>query len=385
MPPERQTVFGAVESCHGEPVRVLHVIKGLGPGGAERLLVSLAASRSSDVDFDVAYLLPHKDHLVSELRAAGARVHLIGGSRGIADPSWLLRLRRVARRRRPDVVHLHSPAVAAGAIPLLRALRRRPVIVTTEHNLWPSFGGITRRANALVLPLADARLAVSEEVRSSMVGRHRDRTRVVVQGIPVAALSARRVERAAARAALGLRDEDVLVATVANFREKKDYPTLLEAAAACAGSAGLRFVSIGQGPLEDEMHALHRRLGLGDRFRFLGYQADVPATVVAADVFALTSRHEGLPIALLEAMALGVPPVVTSVGGIPEVVTDGIDGIVLPPGDPIRFATAFQQLAGDSHRRAEIGAAAATRAEDFDIARTQLELEAIYRQLLGDR
>lgn len=366
-------------------MRVLHVIKGLGPGGAERLLVSLTSARSAQVEIDVAYVLPHKDHLAPDLREAGARVHLVGGARGLADPSWLVRLARVVRHVCPDVVHLHSPAVTAGAVSMLRTIARRPEIVTTEHNLWPSFGRFTRATNALALALVDARLAVSEEVRSSMAERHRDRTRVVVQGIPVGALSARRAERGEARAALGLHDEDVLVATVANFREKKDYPTLLAAAAACAGTKSLHFVAIGHGPLAEEMHALHRQLGLGDRFRFLGYQADAPATVVAADIFALTSRHEGLPISLLEAMALGVPPVTTSVGGIPEVVTDGVDGVLLPPGDPSRFAATFERLAGDRDRRAELGAAAARRADDFDITRTQRALEGIYQQLLDER
>jgi glycosyltransferase involved in cell wall biosynthesis len=99
----------------------------------------------------------------------------------------------------------------------------------------------------------------------------------------------------------------------------------------------------------------------------------------------LTSRHEGLPISLLEAMALGLAPVVSAVGGVPEVVTDGRDGILLEPGDPIAFATALQDLASDPARRNELGRAAAARASDFDIRRTQAELERRYRSLLADR
>ncbi len=363
-------------------MRVLHVIKGLGPGGAERLLVSLTAARSPGVEIEVAYVLPHKAHLVTELESAGAAVHLLGGSRGLADPRWPMRLIELVRRTRPDVVHLHSPAVASVARVVLRAIRHRPVIVSTEHNVWASFGRATRIANAMTLGLADARFAVSAEVLASTSSRRRDSIEVVVQGIPVATLAARRTERASARHRLRVGDDDVVVMTVANFREKKDYPTLMAAAAACAAHPHLRFAAIGQGPLEAELHALHHQLGLGDRFRFLGYHPDPPAVVAGADMFTLASRHEGLPISMLEAMALGVPPVVSAVGGIPEVVTDGRDGWLLAPGDPSAFAAAFRHLADHPEGRARLGEAAARRAGDFDIGRTQRALESRYRQLL---
>jgi glycosyltransferase involved in cell wall biosynthesis len=175
----------------------------------------------------------------------------------------------------------------------------------------------------------------------------------------------------------------VLVVTVANFREKKDYPTLLAAAARCADQPRLRFVAIGQGPLEAEIHAQHAELELGESFRLLGYHPDPPAVVAGADVFVLTSRHEGLPISLLEAMALGVTPVASAVGGIPEVITDHQDGLLLSPGHADAFAATFHELARQPELRAALGAAAARRAEDFDIARTQAELEALYRELLG--
>jgi glycosyltransferase involved in cell wall biosynthesis len=363
---------------------VLHVIKGLGPGGAERLLVSLAAASAPDVEVDVAYVLPHKDHLVPMLHAVGATTHLVGGKRGLLDPRWPARLLRLVHQTRPDVVHIHSPAVASVVRILLRLRRSRPVIVSTEHNVWPSFGRITRVANGITLGLADARLAVSEEVRTSAWSRLRPGLDVAIQGIPVGELRARRSERAVARSSLGLDDAAVLVVTVANFREKKDYPTLLQAVAE-VDDPRLRFLSVGQGPLESQLRDLHDRLGLGDRFTFLGYVPDPLSIVAAADVFVLTSRHEGLPIALLEAMALGVAPVVSAVGGIPEVVTDGVSGLLIQPGDAAGFGEAFRRLADDSAERARLGAAAAARAGDFDIAITERHLEDRYRALLARR
>jgi glycosyltransferase involved in cell wall biosynthesis len=210
---------------------------------------------------------------------------------------------------------------------------------------------------------------------------------VLVYGSPVSALAARAAaERVAARALGGWSDDDVVVAIVANLRDQKDYPTLFDAAAiALAREPRLRFVSAGQGPLEEQLRADLATRDLGDRFVMLGYHPDPPAVLAGADIFTLSSIHEGLPISLIEAMAMGVPPVVTSVGGNPEVVVDGRDGIVVPPRRPDLLADAYVALARDGTRRAAMSAAAATRAHDFDIVRTARLVEARYRELVDAR
>lgn len=372
------------------PVRVLHVVKGLGPGGAERLLVSLASVADTTlVHHEVGYLLPWKGHLVPELEALGVPVHLLAGRGGMKDPAWLVRLRRMARDF--DVVHLHSPAVAAIARPVLRSVRRRPSLASTEHNVWGSHAGSTRVLNALTLPLDDVRWAVSEEVISSAWGPWRGKTEVLVHGIPREPLQQRRRERARVRTEQGWAERDVVVTVVANMRGHKDYPTLFEAAAsAVADEPRLRFVSIGQGPLEEELRAVLRTWNLGDRFVMLGYHSDPAAVLAGSDVFTLSSRHEGLPISLLEAMALGLPPVVTAVGanaaGVKDkVVTDGVNGVVVDPGRPDLLAAAYVRLARDAEVRKRLGDAAAERAADFDITRTARIVEARYVALAARR
>ncbi len=363
--------------------RVLWLIKGLGPGGAERLLLSLAKVHDRDaVRYAVAYVLPWKDHLVADIEATGVPTHLLSPVRGLADPAWPTRLRSLLARERYDVVHVHSPAVAAVARPLLRFARARPILVSTEHNVWSSFGRPTRWLNALTLPLDDRRLAVSDEVRDSLWPRWRRRTSVLLHGVPSAALGARRTERAAARAELGIGDGDVAIGIVANLRTSKDYPTLLAAAAeAVRASHHLVFVAVGQGPLEQSLRDDARRRGLGSRFRFIGYHPDPPRVLAACDLFTLSSRHEGLPIALLEALALGLPAVVTSVGGIPAVVRDGDEGLLVAPGRPELLAAAYLRLAADEPERRRMAAAATERAAAFDIAVTARRLETLYRDL----
>src|SRR5690606_27997930 len=118
---------------------------------------------------------------------------------------------------------------------------------------------------------------------------------------------------------------------------------LLEAAArvdADPRGRPVRFVVVGQGPLADELAAHHERLGLGRRLVLAGYRPDAVDVVAAGDVFCLASRHEGLPVALMEALALGRPVVATRVGGIPELVTDDVEGVLVPPDDADALAEA---------------------------------------------
>jgi glycosyltransferase involved in cell wall biosynthesis len=122
----------------------------------------------------------------------------------------------------------------------------------------------------------------------------------------------------------------------------------------------------------------------------LGYHSDPAAVLAGSDVFTLSSRHEGLPISLLEAMALGLPPVVTAVGANAaavkdKVVTDGVNGVVVDPGRPDLLATAYVRLARDAELRKRLGNASAERAADFDIARTARIVEARYVALTRRR
>jgi glycosyltransferase involved in cell wall biosynthesis len=367
-----------------EPVRVLQLTKGLGPGGAERLLVTFAGLADHDqVELRAAYLLPWKDHLVPELERLGVPVTCLDGGR-IADPRWALRLRRLVRREQVEVVHVHSPLVAAVARVALRFPgRQRPAVVGTEHNVWSSHHPATRWANRLTRPLERATLAVSEQVRASMPKRAAAHTEVLLHGADVEGIAARRPERDRAKTELGLAPEDIVVVTVANLRANKDYPTMLRAALLLRERVPrMRFLSVGQGPLVEELAALRDDLGLGDGFRFLGHREDPIWVLEAGDVFCLSSRYEGLSIALIEAMAAGLPVVATAVGGTPTVVRDGIEGRLVPAGDPTALADALVELA-DPVVRAGYGTAAAARARDFGAQHAVARQQELYRTLVG--
>jgi glycosyltransferase involved in cell wall biosynthesis len=366
-------------------VRVLWLIKGLGPGGAERLLASAAAIHDHDrFELHVAYVIPAKDHLVPVLEAAGTRIHRLGFP-GDRPGAWVVRLHRLLRSLHPDVVHLHSPLVAGTARLLMLGLprRRRPHIVTTEHNAWPTYALPTRVLNGLTWPLDDAHVAVSEEVKESVRPYFGEpRTEVVVHGIDLSAVGAARADREQMRRELGVADDEVLIGTVANYREQKGYPELLEAARLVLDAVpAARFATVGQGPLEAQIVDLHRRLRLGDRFQLLGYREDPERVLAACDVFVLASRYEGYPVALMEALCLGLPVVATAVGGVPQAVTPGESGLLVPPRRPRDLADALITVAGDESLRARLGTAAAAAGTRFDIAVAVRRVEQIYEEL----
>jgi glycosyltransferase involved in cell wall biosynthesis len=362
----------------------LWVAKGLGRGGAERLLVSLAKRLDrSCFDLEVAYILPWKDALVPAFHGLDVPVHCLGGSRAI-DPRWVLRLRRLIRRGRFDIVHSHTPYVALGA----RSMRS-PSIIHTEHNTWPTYRPLTRWANRLTYPRNTAVIAVSRAVAESIhpipFARQWPPVHVILHGPELPASTAATIDaRAHARMALGLAENAVVVGTVGNFTRKKDHPTLLKATARIAERHDeLRVVLVGSGPLEGELRHATRELGLDGRVLFAGSRDEVASLMPAFDVFALSSRNEGLPIALLEAMGSGIACVATAVGGVPEVVTDGREGLLVPPEDATALAGALNKMLSDPDLREDAGARGAWTARCFDLTQAARRTEDVYRRSVG--
>jgi glycosyltransferase involved in cell wall biosynthesis len=172
-----------------------------------------------------------------------------------------------------------------------------------------------------------------------------------------------------------------LAVTVANLRPGKNYPGLLGAAGIVVDhGVPVSFVSAGQGQLQDEVAALHRSSGLGERFRLLGYRDDTTRLIAAADLFVLASHHEGLPVTVMEALTLGVPVVAPAVGGLPEVITTDENGILAEPGSSAALADAIERaLQPDTHARLREGA---RRTRDrFSNAHAVARVEDVYQRL----
>ena len=362
-------------------VPVLWVIKGLGPGGAEHLLVDVA--RHADRErfrYRCFYLMPSKDHLAPALRDQGVDVTCLG-MRSEADARWVLRLRDAVRRHRAAIVHAHLPYAAIGSRLAVRTLgARRPRMISTEHNTGDRYRASTRWADRATFPLDDRTIAVSRSVADSFPRRRK--IDVIPNGVDVQRLRSRALERTAARRALGLPVDPPIVGTIGGVTAKKGHGVWLEAAERVTRKVSdATFVSIGL-PIEGE--ALRRRItgsGLEDRVLLAGYRENAAELLRAFDVFCLPSLHEGLPLSVLEALALGIPVVATSVGGVPEALAKG-GGVLVPPGDADALADVLLDLLGDTGRRARLSAEGSAAATAFDVRETVRRTEALYLETL---
>ena len=294
------------------------------------------------------------------------------------DLAGLVELSRLLRRERPQI--LHASSSKAGVVGrLAAALSRVPIRIFTVHGwAFAAYEGLPSRlyrlTDRLMAPLTTVTICVSERERAAGLeaGTCRaDRTVVIRNAVDVGAAPRSSHDRATPR----------LIA-VGRLKAPKDFLTLIRALAALpAGS--FEAVIVGDGPDRDAVEAEIRRLGLDGSVRLAGERGDVPALLAGSDVFVLSSRSEGLPVSVLEAMAAELPIVASNVGGLAELVVDGESGILVPPGDPESLAGALRRLIEDPELRRGLGAAARARAEaSFDLASFQRAHVELYdRQL----
>lgn len=341
-------------------MKVLQLIKGLGLGGAERHVVDLSIGlRDRGNEVRVAYLLPNKNALVSEIEEADIAVSCLGGKFGLGFDG-LIRLSKLLREFRPDIVHAHLPVAALLARILKPIFGYR--LVVTEHNLFPRYHWAVKLAHRLTQRLDDVVVSCSTGVAQALPWA----SFVVENGLAIEPSSGV-AGTDQLRRRFSIPAESVVFICVANLLLKKNHEMLVSAFAEAfrSASAAMRdshLVLVGQDGTERE--ALGQRvkeLSLEGVVHFFGPHPRASNLLCEANVFCLSSDFEGLPIALLEAMANGLPSIVTAVGGMPSVVIDGISGYVVPKGDRAAFARALVLMASDAEQRSRMGDAAKAR------------------------
>jgi len=379
--------------------KVLVLIKGLGLGGAERLLIdSLPFMNRAQYDYHVGYLLPWKGLLAGDLEAAGIPVHCLGRSTtGTASsgswtavgllPGALKRLLALHRRERFDLIQADLPV--AGIVARLLGKWTATPVVYTEHNVQERYHAITRWANAVTYRWNRRVVAVSAEVAASIMRvKLLPESRVVTlpNGVPVESVRAEGARVGDVRAELRIPRTHLVVGTVAVFRSQKRLDDWLQVASRVAARrADVTFLLVGSGPLESAVRAQIDALGLTDRVRTPGFRRDGRRMMSGMDVFLMTSEFEGLPIALLEAMALGKPAVSTAVGGVPEVFSSVEAGFLAPVGAIDELSGHVIRLLDDADLRGRLGAAAAAKVEsDYHMKRRVEALEQLYHEVLEE-
>lgn len=325
-------------------LRVLQLIPSLETGGLERVAAALTLELRDLVEH-VVVATSGGEPLEAMLREDGVNLRKV--ARPYPRPLPLVRaaagLVPLLRRERPHVVHAHNPgAGVAAALARLLSGRRDLAIVTTYHGVMP---GRMSRASAAMERSSDVVVAIAPAATRVLVEHGLDPAKSATVLNAVEPVPKR--GRDAIRAEFGVADAE-LVVTVGRYAEEKNHALLVEALALLAGRRPrLRALLVGVGELEEELKAQVRRLGLDDVVAITGERADAIDITAAADVFALSSDWEGLPLAVLEALALGTPVVSTDVGGISDAVRDGETGLLVPPRDPEALAAALERVLAD--------------------------------------
>ena len=317
---------------------------------------------------------------------AGAKVTRLS-VRGKTDLAGQAKLHRLVGRENPDIFHIHLSSPVE-AIPALLAAKSGGArhIVTTEHapTWYPLRRPYSRAAKRLAARLLDAVIAVCEAdaqfLREEFAIAEEALT-VIRNGIPDFPVLPGPQE---ARALLGLpAGEQIIVGAAGELEEKKGVGDLLEAAAA-SGIPRLTVALAGEGSLVPELRRNGARLPF--HLALLGRLDGIGTFLAALDIFVLPSRQEALPMALLEAMWVGLPIVASRVGGIGEAVRDGVEGLLVEPSRPDQIASALGRLAADRDLARQLGDAAHRRAvESFGSDRMVRHVEALYRRILGER
>lgn len=329
-------------------LHVAHVVLSLDTGGLERIVVDLArASREQGQRVSVI-CLERPGVLAEQAKASGASVYCAEKRPGLR-PSAFVKLYRLLRSLRPDVVHTHQITALFYAGPAAR-LAGAPLVVHTEHGKHYSASRRTRTLGRWSARFAAAYCCVSRDIANE-VGALRivpdEKVRVIANGIDTAAF-AEPGDVAKLRSELGLPHDAPIIGTIGRLAEIKRQDVLIEAFAEVKKQVPkAHLLLVGGGPRLDELRQLSERLGLASSVHLVGHQERPQRFLQLMDIFALTSRSEGMPLSVLEAWAAGVPVLASRVGGVPELVEHGRTGLLFESGDVPALAGLLQQLLGD--------------------------------------
>lgn len=350
-------------------------------GGAQTYVAQLLPALATEFDVTVAAWGPGP--LRDAAERAGVRFvalrHVRRPISPLRDLLGLLELAVLCRRLRPDVVHANSSKAGVLARLAAWATGVRARIFTAHGWAFAAHHGAASKAylwaDRAMRPLTTTTICVAENERRIGIEARTcapARTVVIANAVDVAAAPLARPG-----------DGPPVVVSVGRLQHPKDSATLLRAAARLGGR-DWRLELVGDGPDRPALESLHRELGLEGRVRFAGERDDVPELLSRAAVFVLSSRSEGMPLSVLEAMAAGLPVVASRVGGIPEQVADGVTGLLVPVGDAERLAEALRRLLDDPELRRSLGSAGRTRAEErFDLATFRAAHLDVYRRCLA--
>jgi glycosyltransferase involved in cell wall biosynthesis len=373
------------------PIRILELrsVRGTGGGPEKTILLGTARTDARQFDITVCYLRDRRDNVFSvDTRAAALPVNYLELLESHSfDPSIFWRLRRLVRERKIDIVHAHD--YKTDLLTLLLSKFEPITPLSTVHG-WT---GHTPRElrfyypfDKWILSFFPKLIAVSSDIRDELVRHGADASRIstVLNGIDPDAFHRDRRREDDIRGRLGLDRSHYVVGSVGRLEPQKRFDLLIDAFAALHDAhPHLRLLIAGDGSLAGALRDQVTRRGLTESCTLLGHRTDVADLHHAFDLFVQSSDYEGTPNAVLEAMALETPIVATSAGGSAEIVRDGIDGLIVPPGDVPALTGAIREaLSRGDATAARVRSARARVETDLSFETRMRSVEAIYLDLM---
>jgi len=365
--------------------RVLHVIDSLHLGGAQEVVLNLATCGSPRFRHEVATIHGHGIYW-DRLREAGIKVHSLSPKKHL--PLYLATLPALLVANRPDILHCHLIPSNIIAKPL-GAMLGVPLILNHDHTNDPQ-----RINNKLLLAFdkttnqfAHHIIAVAGACRDFLIQHEsipQEKITLIPNAIDLRRFSPSTVTRAESRAKLGLPPNSPVIAGVGRLNSQKNFSSFLDIAVVLSRRfPELRFLLAGEGPEEAILRQKANTLGISDKIVFAGYVADTRQVYAAADMLLMPSRFEGLPMTLLEAMAMELPVVASKLDGIVEVIKDDSEGFLVESTDTNGFINRCATLLENPAKSSELATNARAKIEArFSVERMTSALEAIYDRFL---
>lgn len=367
--------------------RILHLISSSGFLGAENVVLELSKELTKLNHWVTIGILETRDNRHMELaeraREAGVNVQLFP-CQGRFDKRTITAVRDFIVREKPSVLHSHG--YKANFYFLLANRGRLPWIVT--NHLWKRTNAtlkIYAHLDSLVMRKADCIVAVSEQIANDMKQRGiaADKVAIIENGVSLERF--RIGNKDEMRKAFGFNGNEKVIGTVASLTPEKGHTYLIDAAREVIHKhPEARFLIIGDGPQRQSLEETTAHLGLSGKVIFTGSRKDIPEILSLLDAFVLPSFKEGLPMALLEAMAAKVPVIATKVGAVPKLIEDGVSGILIPPKDPQAIADAAIEVLSDEQGSLKMARKGFERVRDhYSSATMAQKYLALYNDLLS--
>lgn len=367
-----------------EKINVIHLVEELTIGGLEKILTTIVLNLNKEKYNVSVWCLKEGGFFADELIKAGIEVKIlhIFTSR---NPLSVYKVYKLFKSRKFDIIHTH--AYSAGTIGRISAfLAGVPVIISHNQNIYDYYNKYYRFVEWFLSRVTDGIICVSDEVRKythEIQGIDSKRLVTIYNGIDTIC-AVHKKDTYDLRNELGIPRDNIVIGTIAQFSEKKGLGYLIRSASLLLErKKDVNFLLVGDGAIRGELKQLCLNLKMEGKVIFAGERRDIPEILSLIDIFVLPSIREGLPLALLEAMACGRPVIATNVGGVPEVIRDGINGILVRPKDPEALCCAMERLLHDEGEMAEMGGEGRKLCEKYFNSRVMVaKIENLYDTLV---